>query len=147
MQLMAQPWAPPLLPAQLKSQAGRHTLPSSSSTSSSATPYMETGNHTHPSQLCEKTYIFSTHSVQYSNKSYHNFLRKPTNHKPSNHQNFPNPPHSRALILSLLGPTRHQQQVTPAPRHPCPTRHRGWSQISGSISCPSTRLLLWAPGC
>lgn len=26
-------------------------------------PTWETGNHTHPSQLCEKAYIFSTHSV------------------------------------------------------------------------------------
>lgn len=40
----------------------------------------KTGNHTHPSQLCERTYIFSTHSIQYSKKSYR-FLKKQKQNK------------------------------------------------------------------
>lgn len=111
-------------------------------------PTRETCNNTRPSQLSEKTDIFSTYSVQYSNKSYHHFLKKPTNHQLQKQPpKFPNPSHPTALILSLLGPTRHQWQVTPVPRHPCLARHRGWPRLPGSISCLSTQLLLWGLGC
>lgn len=121
-----------------------HCLPPSPPPLHLLHPTGETGNHTHPSQLCEKMYIFSTHSVQYSNKSYHHFLKKTTEHQLQNRTpKLPNPPHPAALILGLLGPTSHQWQVTPTPCYPCLARHRGWPQISGSISCLSTKLLLW----
>lgn len=50
-------------------------------------PTHKTGNHKHPSQLCERTYIFSTHSIQYSKKSYR-FLKKKKKQQKTNHQTF-----------------------------------------------------------
>lgn len=109
-------------------------------------PTCETGNHKHPSQLCERTYIFSTHSIQHSKKAVVS-LKKQTPNFQNNHQSFQFAPHPTALMLDLLARTRQPAASDPALRCPCPARVRGWPRLSGSSSCHGTRCFCraWGP--
>lgn len=131
-------------------------------------PTHKTGNHKHPSQLCERTYIFSTHSIQYSKKSYR-FLKK-KNNKPlnfqNNHQSFQIAPHPTALTLVLLARTRQPaasdpnptpslpgkgQRVAPAlrqhlmPQHPAPPAEPGVLRMLPPEKDLASRLLRCYP--
>lgn len=110
-------------------------------------PTCETGNHKHPSQLCERTYIFSTHSIQHSKKSYRFLKKKQTPSFQNNHRSLRFTPHPTALTLDLLAQTRQPAASDPAPRCPCPARVRGWPQLSGSTSCHGTSSFCraWGP--